>query len=147
VTSVDQRPGVPLLHAARGVRLLATLLLLSALPYVLFVVVAYFVNDLDRFPLEEVAAGYHDPKDMWPTTVPHIGGWLHTLGVLSLAAVPLVSAGALVISAWSVVSLVRSRSRAWGVVLGHLAVVVACVATTAYFLSPVSQQLAGWQMD
>ncbi len=48
-----------------------------ATTYALVFVVPYYVNGLDRFPLEDVAAGYHDPKDLWPTTPgsPTSSGW------------------------------------------------------------------------
>ncbi len=57
--------------------------------YALLVVLPYHVNDLDRFPLGDVAIGYHDPKDLWPTTIPYVGGWLHLGGVLSMVAAPM----------------------------------------------------------
>ena len=42
------------------------LVLVSGATYGLFLVVPYYVNDLDHFPLKEVASGAHDPKDLWP---------------------------------------------------------------------------------
>jgi hypothetical protein len=29
-------------------------------------VLPYYANDLDRFPLADVAIGYPDPRDLWP---------------------------------------------------------------------------------
>ena len=62
--------------------------LAAAASFGLLVVLPYFVNDLDRFPLADVPIGYHDPKDLWPTTIPYIGGWLHLFGVLSTVFAP-----------------------------------------------------------
>jgi hypothetical protein len=42
------------------------LVLVCATAYGLFFVVPYYVNDLDRFPLQEVAGGAHDPSALWP---------------------------------------------------------------------------------
>ncbi|MGY1607248.1 MULTISPECIES: hypothetical protein [unclassified Geodermatophilus] len=58
----------------RGAVWLAALAIASVAAYATLVVLPYFVNDLDRFPLAEVGGGYHDPKDLWPTTVPYVGG-------------------------------------------------------------------------
>jgi hypothetical protein len=42
------------------------LVLACATAYGLFFVVPYYVNDLDQFPLEDVAGGAHDPSALWP---------------------------------------------------------------------------------
>ncbi len=42
------------------------LVLVCGAAYGLFFVVPYYVNDLDQFPLQEVAGGAHDPSALWP---------------------------------------------------------------------------------
>jgi hypothetical protein len=45
---------------------LLVLALGCATAYGVFLVLPCDADDLDAFPREDVAAGYHDPKDLWP---------------------------------------------------------------------------------
>ena len=118
--------------------------LVAAASFGLLVVLPYYVNDLDRFPLADVAIGSHDRKDLWPTTILYIGGWLHLFGVLSTVFAPstllCVAFTCGFSSGWAI------TRRAWSVAAVH-AVVVACLVATAWFFRPFAQALAGWQMD
>ena len=119
--------------------------LAAAASYGLLVVLPYFVNDLDRFPLADVAIGYHDPKDLWPTTIPYIGGWLHLFGVLSMIFAPSTLLCVAFMCGFS--SVWAMTRRAWSVAAVHAVVVLACLVATAWFFSPFVQALVGWQMD
>jgi hypothetical protein len=46
------------------------LVLLRAIAYGVAFVLPYYANGLDRYPLADVAIGYHDPKNLGPTTSP-----------------------------------------------------------------------------
>ncbi|SFP85915.1 hypothetical protein SAMN05660464_4487 [Geodermatophilus dictyosporus] len=129
----------------RGALWLGALSVVAVAVYGLLVVVPYFVNGLDRFPLADVAVGYHDPKDLWPTTIPYVGGWLHLAGMLAMGLAPMTLVSvALVCGLSSVWAVVR---RAWSVSAVHAVVAVACGAATTWFSTPFAEALAGWQMD
>jgi hypothetical protein len=112
--------------------------------YALFLVLPYYVNDLDRFPLEEVAMGYHDPKDLWPHAQ---GGWA-SFRLAGMATFLLGPALALATLAWAVV---RTRQ---GIAAGDLrrtapALVAAAVAigTIGWLFSPFGRALMSWFLD
>lgn len=50
----------------RRITTLATPVLATLTLYCVGVLLPYYVNDLHRLPLAEVAGGAHDPKDLWP---------------------------------------------------------------------------------
>ncbi len=120
---------------------------LLVLPYVLFVVVAYYVNDLDQQPLADVAIGFHDPKDLWPTTVPHVGGWLHLFGFMSAIFSPMLLMLAGIGSGVAAAVVARNPTRPRRFVVVYVALTLICSAGVAYFLSPFGQALLGWQLD
>lgn len=132
---------------ARGVRLLMSIVALSAAFYLLFVVLPYVVNDLHRLSLAEVSSGRHDPKDLWPTTVPYVGGWLHTFGFFSAIFTPMSLVLTLFGALAAAVVTARQRLSARGVVIGYGVVVVACIGGLVYYLGPISQALLTWQVD
>jgi hypothetical protein len=112
--------------------------------YAVFFALPYYVNDLDRFPLEEVAMGYHDPKDLWPHAQ---GGWA-SFRLAGMATFFLGPALALATLAWAVV---RTRQ---GIVAGDLlrtapALVAAAIAvgTLAWLFSPFGRALMSWFLD
>ncbi len=113
--------------------------------YVLLVVLPYHVNDLDRLPLADVASGSHDPKDLWPTTIPYVGDWLHLGGVLSMMAAPMTLLVVALVCGFTSVQAVWQR--AWDVATVHTAVAVVCAVAGAWFLSPFARALATWQLD
>lgn len=112
--------------------------------YAVFFALPYYVNELDRFPLEEVAMGYHDPKDLWPHAQ---GGWA-SFRLAGMATFFLGPALALATLAWAVV---RTRQ---GIMAGDLrrtapALVAAAVAlgTLAWLFSPFGRALMSWFLD
>lgn len=124
-------------------------LTLSALPlvgFLVFLVVPYVVNDLDRFTLAEVASGAHDPIYSWPYAD---GGPLAT--VFGIGAALTLFFGALVSVLGGMLSLHglatewglpgRARRTVW--VTGLLAM----VAFLAAGLSPFGIALWAQAMD
>jgi hypothetical protein len=112
--------------------------------YAVFFALPYYVNELDRFPLEEVAMGYHDPKDLWPHAQ---GGWA-SFRLAGMATFFLGPALALATLAWAVV---RTRQ---GIMAGDLrrtgpALVAAAIAlgTLAWLFSPFGRALMSWFLD
>jgi hypothetical protein len=65
---------------ARGPLILLGVVVGIVLAFVAGVVLPYYVNDLDRLPLAEVAGGRHDPKELWPETAGRWGHLLHSVG-------------------------------------------------------------------
>lgn len=129
---------------SRGALWLTVIALGASLAYAAGVLLPYFVNGLHHLPLAEVTSGLHDPKDMWPCTLP-LGGWAHLAGVMSTAFTPVTFVFVLTAGLWGAV--VTLRRGAWTVAAAHLLVVLACVAGLAWFLGPVAQALATWQLD
>ncbi|WP_336029177.1 hypothetical protein [Geodermatophilus sp. FMUSA9-8] len=129
----------------RGAVWLGVVALAGVAVYAALVVLPYFVNGLDRFPLADVAIGHHDPKDLWPATVPYVGGWLHLFGVLSMAFAPATLVCVAFASGFA--SVWAGTRRAWSVTAAHTAVVLGCVAAAAWFVTPFAEALAGWQLD
>ena len=118
-------------------------LVAAVLPYALGVLLPYYVNDLHRLPLSEVASGRYDPKTMWPAYT-GCGGLVDVVGLLSLAWTPLALAGLTVLGpvlAW------RLRLRAPWASVAVLVFWVGCVAAVGWALGPTGAALATWRMD
>lgn len=115
----------------------------AAAGYALFFAVPYLVNDLGRFPLDEVAGGAHDPKGYWPAGSWFYGGW--SLGaLLTLTCGPLAAAGATLGSAGMLLTRRRTDRR------GRLTLVAALllgVVALGWALSPTGSALVTWFMD
>ena len=82
---------------------------LSVAAWAIFFALPYYVNDLNRFSLAEVASGLHDPKDLWP----YVGGGLlasaFALGAMfTLATAPFTGAAAVI---WAGLNLWRERGQ------------------------------------
>ncbi len=129
----------------RGALGMATAAAVCLVAYALLVVLPYHVNDLDRFPLADVAIGYHDPKDLWPTTIPYVGGWLHLGGVLSMVAAPMTLLVVALVCGFTSVQAIGQR--VWNVATVHTVVAVVCAVAGAWFFSPFARALATWQLD
>ncbi len=125
-------------------------LLACVVPYVVGVLLPYYVNGLHRLPLAEVASGRHDPKLLWPSYT-GCGGLVDLLGVLGLATAPMGLLAGVVVGALVPVRAVasaRSRLRAApAMVLATVAVAVACAAGLWWFLGETSTALVTWRMD
>ncbi len=140
-------------HSARPP--LVTLTLVGALAatvglgvvlYGVGVLMPYYVNDLDRFPLAEVAGGAHDPKDLWPqgpaAGLVQIAGFLSLLTPLLLGVSALASVGVLLYGLIAERPYITRRE-----VLMLLSLLVACSAGLAYFFSPMGLALTSWRLD
>lgn len=132
----------------RFVGWLAALTLLGAAPYLVGVLVPYYVNGLHRFPLAEVAGGAHDPKDLWPG-FGLAGGLTQMAGFLSLLLTPatlllsaFVSGGVLLFDVFSRIDRPSPR-----VVRTLLGVLVVSIAGLVHFASPMGSALASWRLD
>ena len=129
----------------RLVRWLTAAALLGTLPYVIGVLLPYYVNGLHHLPLEELASGRHDPKDLWPQGV--VGGLAQLAGVLSLALTPLALAFiGLASAAVGVVGMVTAEIRRT-TAAAMLVLAVACTLGVAWFLGDTSAALSTWRMD
>jgi uncharacterized membrane protein YuzA (DUF378 family) len=128
------------LMTIRGALWLAVVALLACFGYAAGVVLPYFVNDLDRLPLEEWSNGRYDPKDLWPNTVPG-GIWLRAVGFFSLALTPLALVA---VAGASIFGVVRSSN---GARVAYAAITLACVVTLLWFASPLAGALATWMVD
>jgi hypothetical protein len=114
------------------------------LAYGWFLVLPYYANGLDRFPLEEVAAGYHDPEGMWPLTTPF--GFVWSLGgLLTLVLGPVTGMAAVV---WVVLLGAREHRRLDASAWATLAMtMVAAGALLAWISSPFPTALVSWWLD
>jgi len=122
------------------------LVLMTGAAYGFFFVVPYYVNDLDRFSLNEVASGAHDPKDLWPY---QDGGVRSVIwgfgGLFTFMLGPFV---AYVAPLWAAFVMWRDRRvlrvREWCA----LVITVVCGATLLMWLdSPFGSALMGWWLD
>jgi hypothetical protein len=132
-----------------GWRLVAVLtggLLVPLAMYVAGVLLPYYVNDLHRLPLAEVASGAHDPKDLWPTGP--VGGLAQIGGFFSLAFLPLAAFGGIGVGLCCLVQLWRRPGpRRAGLALGFVGVLAACVAVLLHLASPTGEALLTWRLD
>ena len=122
------------------------LVLVSGATYGLFLVVPYYVNDLGQFPLEEVASGAHDPKDLWPY---QDGGALSVIWDFgSLFTVMLGPFLVLAAPLWAALLMWRDRRalrvREWCA----LAMAILCsLALITELASPFHDALIHWWLD
>ncbi len=128
------------------------LALVAGVPLAVFaagILLPYYGNDLDALPLEELASGRHDPKELWPSST-WWGGLLRLAGILAWGLAPLflvltgLAAAATAVHAW-VTGPRRHRSPARVAVLVVLA--VACLWGSTWFLGPEAGALWTWTMD
>ena len=141
---VRQAPGPPAI-TARGPLVLLGVVVVIVVAYVAGVVVPYYVNDLDRLPLAEVAGGAHDPTEMWPATAGPWGYLLHGVGAYAVSlghfALTFAAGGSLAGLAllWSHLSAAARRA---------LGTVVAVAGTSFVVMaSNWGQALATWTLD
>jgi hypothetical protein len=143
VTTTEARP-----RTDRDWRLVGWLIavaVLGTLPYLIGVLLPYYVNGLHLLPLEEVASGRHDPKDLWPQGF--VGGLAQLAGFLSLALTPL---------ALTFIGLGSAAAGIAGLLTGEIrrtaaaamiVLTVACALGLAWFLGDTSAALTTWRMD
>jgi hypothetical protein len=115
-----------------------------AAAYAVIFVVPYYVNVMDRFPLEDVAIGYHDPKDLWPYDT----GLAYFFGMGGLLMVRLGVVAVLTALVWSVTLLVRHRAHLGGLRRGALVLAAGvAVGTLVWRASTFGQALTRWWLD
>lgn len=122
------------------------LALACAAGYAVFFVLPYYANDLDRFPLAEVAAGYHDPRELWPRNASGPAAYAFTFGgMLTLMLAPL---GAVFAVGWATLNVALGRPArdprtvAVSVLAGAIGIL-----TLVWLLSPFASSLFSWWMD
>jgi hypothetical protein len=111
------------------------------------VLVPYYVNDLDRLPLDELSSGAYDPKDLWP----YAGGssFVKSLrGPLLLVTLPLLPVLGLGSAAAGAIILTRRR-QSLHAAAGRLTVaaLVLALVMIAVSLSPFGLALRAWALD
>lgn len=115
-----------------------------ATAYGLFLVLPYYLNNLDAFPLEDVAAGFHDPKELWPLNNT-LGGVVFGFGgSLTVLFGPAVTLGAL---SWALVGAWRNRAAGWRICGMSFGAVVIALGTLVWLVSPFSAALIKWWLD
>jgi hypothetical protein len=114
--------------------------------YAVIFVLPYFVNGLDRFSLQQVASGAHDPKQLWPINgLGYVAFLWQLAGYATLAFAPLVATLA---GAWSLVTLCIDSHRLD--VTGRVARLSTVALSAALLLtlwSPFGLALKTWFMD
>jgi hypothetical protein len=126
----------------RGVLPLAAMLVV-VLAFLLAIVVPYVVNDLHTLPLDEVAGGGHDPKDLWPATTP-LGPLVAMVAIGVLMTGPVLAAG---LAGWAVADLVVGRRRGRGSLVPAVVTVLLAAAFLVGYFSPLGRALGTWTMD
>jgi uncharacterized membrane protein len=127
----------------RRTRLLVGLAVLSLAPYVVGVLMPFYVNGLGGVPLADVSGGAHDPKDLWPHGP--IGGLVQLAGLLSLAITPVGLVATLAGCVHAAITRAgegRTRPRT-----GPALLVLLCVAALVLFFSPLGNALVSWRLD
>jgi ABC-type Fe3+ transport system permease subunit len=150
--TIDAAPAVATDDAARTtvewrwIAVLATVVVAVLALYCVGVLLPYFVNGLDRLPLEEVASGAHHPEDLWPQNV-----WAGPVGVAGLFAVAfglLVTLTAVGVgTAWLASLWRRPGPGRLSKSLTLLAVVAGSVAAVLFQVSETGAALQAWRLD
>ena len=130
----------------RAIALLAVAVLGTLAMYGVGVLLPYYVNDLHRLPLAEVASGAHDPKDLWPGNA--LGGVTQIAGFFSLALLPMAAVLGICAGGASLVSLGRrSQPQRVAKALALVAVMAAAVGALAFMLTATGEALTVWRLD
>ncbi len=130
----------------RTIAVLAVAVLGSLGMYGVGVLLPYYVNDLHRLPLAEVASGAHDPKDLWPGGA--LGGLPQAAGSFSLALLPFAAVVGICAGGTSLVSLWRrAQPQRVAKSLAVLAVMAASVGALGFLLTATGEALTVWRLD
>ena len=120
-------------------------MLVCGAAYGLFFVVPYYVNDLDQFPLREVAGGAHDPSELWPYRDGGVQSAIWDYG----SFFTLILGGFIAFGAplWAAVVMWRDRHalkvREWC----SLGLAVLCGAALLTWLDSFGASLISWWLD
>lgn len=112
--------------------------------YGISMLLPYYANDLDRFPLDEMPWGV-DYTVLWPYNTAYsfpVG----VAGIYALAVAPFVAVGIVLWAAhwWSAVR----RTATWPSMIATVLAVAVSVSTLAWLMtSPLASTLASWWMD
>ena len=111
------------------------------------VLVPYYVNDLDRLPLDELSSGAYDPKDRWPYAggSSPAGSLRSVLLPVSLPLVPLLGLGSAV--AGAAILMRRRESLTAAARRLTVAALVLAIIMVAVSLSPFGLALRTWALD
>lgn len=130
----------------RGITVLTAAVLAAIAMYGVGVLLPYYVNDLDRLPLAEVASGAHDPKDLWPRNA--FGGLAQLAGFFSLVVLPFMTFVCVGVGGLWLVGLWRHRqAQRVPKSLVLLVVMAASVAALAFMFSATGEALTTWRLD
>lgn len=112
----------------------------GAAAYAVFFALPYYVNDLDRFPLDEVAYGMPDPMTQWPHADGGLVSFVFGMGALfTLACAPFGAAAGVI---WGVFNLWRERQvRDVGRIATSILAVAFGVGALAWLGSPLGSAL------
>ncbi|HEX6151804.1 hypothetical protein [Nocardioides sp.] len=138
------RPSIAMASRRQGGWYPLVVALGCAAAYGVFLLLPYYVNHLDAFPLEEVAAGDHHPKDLWPLDTA-LGGIVFRLGgIVTVLVGPGVELGVL---AWALLWLHRDRAAPWRLRGTSLVAAVVASSTLVWLVTPFGTALMKWWLD
>lgn len=121
------------------------LAVVCAAAYAIFFVMPYYVNDLDRYPLAEVAGGMHDPKDLWPRNGSGLAFVFTFGGLLTLALAPF---GTVIAVGWAAINVALGRPSRDGLTVAISALAAAIgIVTLVWLASPFASALFRWWLD
>ncbi|TFV78164.1 hypothetical protein E4P39_02670 [Blastococcus sp. CT_GayMR19] len=133
----------------RSVVVLVAWLVACVAPFVVGLVIPYYVNGLDALPLAELTSGAHDPKDLWPQGSGR--GWVDLAAGLSLSLAPL---GVMAVGGLSALAVVQefgtfpqSRRAARPVAVALLLVALTVAALLIWSATPMASALVSWRLD
>ena len=109
------------------------------------VLAPYLVNDLHHLSHSELTSGADDPKDLWPAAGGVLGALVHLAGLGAALIGWLVTAPAVVVSAFALRTAAARRSTR-GVLL-HAVVLALLVSATVLRFTPLGAALVTWSLD
>lgn len=133
----------------RSVIWMVALVALCVAPFLVGVLIPYYVNGLDAVTLGELTSGAHDPKDLWPQGT--VGGLMQLAGVLGPGLTPMALiglaalGGTAVVQEWITFGVERRAPRP--VAVAFVLVTAVCLALLAWFATPLAGALVTWRLD
>ena len=118
--------------------------LTAALALAVFILLPFYANGLHHLPLDEVAGGAHDPKDLWPVAGGSaFAGLFRLCGMLTLVTAPFVAVGCALYGGYAVWRHRADRSR-W---LPDALTVALGVGVLGWLATPTARAIGTWFMD
>ena len=115
----------------------------GVISYAVSMVLPYYVNDLDRFPLEDVPWG-RDYTEMWPYDTAYslpVG----LAGVYAVLCAPFVAGGVVVWAGFQLWSQWRTMTRPAREIT--LLAAVVSIGTLGWLFTPLASTLVTWWLD